>query len=96
MDQFAGAPAAAPAYSDDEAIQRAIISEHGADATYRNIAENTTSSRVREVIQHIREEEQEHQGMLQALLIEIRGGDNCRYEQCFCAGLEGQDKPEEK
>jgi rubrerythrin len=88
---FTGAPLC---YSDDEAIQRALITEHAADATYRDIVMHTQSERVKEVVLEIMEDEQNHQGRLQGLLIEMRGGEGSRYEACFCAGLQQKDVPE--
>jgi len=90
-DMFAGAPCC---YSDDEAIQRALITEHAADATYREILEKTSSDRVRKIVKEIREDEQNHQGRLQGLLIELRGGEGSEYEQDFCAGLQQKENPE--
>lgn len=89
-DMFCGSP---QFYTDEAAIQRALISEHAADATYQDILAHTESTLVQQVIKEIMEDEQNHQGRLQNLLIAIRGGEGSRYEQCFCAGLEQKENP---
>jgi len=88
MDMFAGSP---HCHLDDEAIQRALISEHAADATYRNILESTQNEKVKAVVKEIMEDEQNHQGKLQGLLLELRGGEGSEYEKQFCAGLEQKE-----
>lgn len=87
-DMFSGKP---EYYNDDEAIQRALISEHAADATYRSIIERTESNRVKEIVEEIMRDEQNHQGKLQGLLLELRGGEGSEYEKQFCAGLEQKE-----
>lgn len=89
-DMFAGSPVC---YTDDEAVQRALISEHAADATYRNIMLLTKDNKVREIVEEIMRDEQNHQGKLQGLLIELRGGEGGGYNEQFCAGLVNTEGP---
>lgn len=87
-DMFMGSPRC---YTDIEAVQRALITEHAADAVYSEIMRNTESAKVKEVINEILKDEQNHQGRLQGLLIELRGGENSEYEKQFCSGLEQKE-----
>lgn len=89
MDQFDGVNTTC--FNDLSAIRRALISELAADDTYEEIIRLSSNARVKEVIREIQADEQNHQGRLINLIVELSGGDSAGFAKQFAAGLEDRE-----
>lgn len=78
------------AFCEESAVRRALMSEIAADDVYSDVICRSKNSRVVEVFKEIRADEQNHQGRLLSLLIELEGekGPFCKN---FNNGLEGKE-----
>lgn len=88
MDAFGGIDM--HLFCDEGAVRRALMSEIAADDIYGDVVSKSKNPRVIEVFKEIRADEQNHQGRLLSLLIELEGvgGPFCKN---FNNGLEGKE-----
>jgi rubrerythrin len=92
MDMFKGPPLNADCYDDISAVTRALVTELAADDTYQKMFDLTADPRVKEVVLEILKDEQNHQGRLLALLVELRGGERGEFALNLNAGLQGKER----
>lgn len=92
MDMFKGPDLSNTCYEDVNAVTRALVTELAADDTYQRMIDLSSDQRVKSVAKEILKDEQNHQGRLLALLIELRAGQGGEYALNLNAGLEGRER----
>ena len=88
-DSFTGLDKAC--YDDRSAVRRALVSEVAADDTYAEIIRLSSSEEVKEVMEEIQADEQNHIGRLLGLLTKLEGGDVSEFAKQVTAGIEGRE-----